>query len=138
VWVKTWLISQAYSRYADFHNSKDRRYREILLCLLRMFGRFGRELVRLLAMCVDRRDVFLLLVVIVLIVLAGSFVAMMCGGGVVAGSPNVSFRSGMVGSGTYSAVEAVRASQCRHWSSRCASEAWRRCSACGAADFART
>jgi hypothetical protein len=64
-----------------------------------MFGRFGRELVRLLAMFHGRRDVFLRLVVIALIVLAGGFVVMMCGGGVVAGSLNVSFRSGMVGSG---------------------------------------
>jgi len=64
-----------------------------------MFGYFGGELVRLLAMFHGRRDVFLRLVVIALIVLAGGFVVMMCGGGVVAGSLNVSLRSRMLGSG---------------------------------------
>jgi hypothetical protein len=56
-----------------------------------MFGRFGRELVRLLAMFAGRRGVFLRLVVIALIVFVG--------GGVVAGGLNMSFRSGMLGSG---------------------------------------
>jgi hypothetical protein len=102
---------------------------------LSVFGRFGREFVRLLAMFVCRRDVFLRLVVIALIVLAGGFVVMMRGG-LVAGGVNVSFRSGMVGRGAYSASEAVRASQRRHWSSRCASEAWRRRWSRGAVDFA--
>jgi hypothetical protein len=64
-----------------------------------MFSRFGRELVRLVAMFVGRRGVFLHLVVIALIVLVGRFVAMTFGGGVAAGSLNASFRSGMLGSG---------------------------------------
>ncbi len=64
-----------------------------------MFGRFGRGLVRLLAMFVGRRDVFPRLGVIALTVLVGGYVVMMSGGGVVAGGLNVSFRSGMVGSG---------------------------------------
>ena len=63
-----------------------------------MFSRFGRELVRLVAMFVGRRGVFLHLVVIALIVLAGSFVVMMRGG-LMAGGLNASFRSGMLGSG---------------------------------------
>ena len=102
-----------------------------------VFGRFGREFVRLLAMFVRRRDVFLRLVVIALIVLAGSFVVMMRGG-LMAGGRNVSLRDGMVGRGAYSAAEAVRASQRRHWSSRCASEVWRRRWSRGAVDFAGT
>ena len=64
-----------------------------------MFGRFGRELVRLLAMFHGRRDVFLRLVVIALIALVGRFVAMMFSDGVAAGSLCVTFRSGMLGSG---------------------------------------
>jgi len=79
---------------------------------LSVFGRFGREVVRLLAMFVRRRDVFLRLVVIALIVLAGSFVVMMRGG-LMAGGRNVSFRGGMVGRGAYSASEAVRTSKRR-------------------------
>ncbi len=63
-----------------------------------MFGRFGREIMCLLAMFVGGRDVFLRLVVIALIALVGRFVAMMFGGGVAAGSLNMSFRSGMLGS----------------------------------------
>jgi hypothetical protein len=64
-----------------------------------MFGRLGREFVRLLAMFVGRRDVFLRLVAIALIVLVGGLVAMMFGGGAAAGGLKVSFRSGMLGSG---------------------------------------
>jgi hypothetical protein len=63
-----------------------------------MFGRFGREIVRLLAMFVGRRNVFLRLVVIALIVRVRGFVVMIFGGGVAAGSPNVNFRGGMLGS----------------------------------------
>lgn len=51
-------------------------------------------------MLVGRGDVFLRFVVIVFIVLVGGFVVMMFGGGVVAGSANVGFRSGMLGSRT--------------------------------------
>ncbi len=64
-----------------------------------MFGRLGREIVRLLAMFVGRRGVFLRLVVIALIVRVGRFAVMMFGRGVAAGSLNVSFRSGMLDSG---------------------------------------
>jgi hypothetical protein len=51
-------------------------------------------------MLVGRRDVFLRFVVIALIVFVGGFVVMMFGGGVGAGSANVDFRTGMLGSRT--------------------------------------
>ena len=52
-------------------------------------------------MLVGRRDVFLRFVMISLIVLVGGFVVMMFGGGgVAAGSANVGFRLGMLGSRT--------------------------------------
>jgi hypothetical protein len=56
-----------------------------------MFGRFGRELARFLAMVVGRRDLFLRLVAIALIALVGGLVAMMFDGGVATGGPNMRF-----------------------------------------------
>jgi hypothetical protein len=56
-----------------------------------MFGRFGRELARFLAMVVGRRDLFLRLVAIALIALVGGLVAMMFGGDVATGGPNMRF-----------------------------------------------
>ena len=67
---------------------------DVFIRLLRMFGRFGRELVRLLAMFVGRCGVFLRLVVIALIVRVGGGVVMMFGGGVVAGGLNVASTAG--------------------------------------------